>query len=363
MQTLGLLLLIISCITVGWFGQMYWQIHQDSFQNPLTDLAFTQPEQPLRRYNLKNIHTIPTIAEPIEVLETLETDLNYTRYLVSFATHPAPATMSAVLTVPTTVQPDDPTIVMLRGYVPPSIYEPGVGTQNAARYYAENGYVSIAPDFLGYGQSDPEPEDTWLGRFIKPVQIMDLLASLEEYGVSGVELPPTSNVILWGHSNGGQIALATLAGLRKSIPTTLWAPVTAPFPYSILYFGDELEDEGKSQRAWISLLERNYDVTEFSLTKNLNLLTGPIRIHHGTSDDAALVWWTREFAQKVATENNRRVDVATNQATATEASELAPEEILPAIDLTVYEYPGADHNLQPSWSTVVERDLAWFETL
>ncbi len=43
-----------------------------------------------------------------------------------------------------------PIILMLRGYVDQEIYETGIGTKNAANYFSANGYITVAPDFLGY---------------------------------------------------------------------------------------------------------------------------------------------------------------------------------------------------------------------
>ena len=151
----------------------------------------------------------------------------------------------------------------------------------------------------------------------------------------------TKRLGIWAHSNGGQIALTTLEILNQPIPTSLWAPVTAPFPYSLLFFSDENEDEGKATRKWIAQFEQDYDVYEFSLTQHLDLLQGELQLHHGTLDEAALKSWSDEFVAKVKTENKSR---QANQQ----------------IKINYFSYPGADHNLQPGWNTAIQRDIEFF---
>jgi dienelactone hydrolase len=233
-----------------------------------------------------------------------------------------------------------PVIVLVRGYVPPASYQLGVGTKNAAAVFAKAGYVTFAPDFFGYGQSDPEESDQWLARFQKPIEVLDLLKAIEQNQSerdqsAGIPRLDSDRIGIWAHSNGGQIALTTLEISQGSWPTTLWAPVTAPFPYSILYFSDEDEDEGRASRAQIAQFELNHSAFDYSLTQFLTQLHGPLQIHHGSNDDSALQSWSTDFVKKLKMVN-------------------------PSIDLTYYRYPGADHNLQPNWATAIQRDLDFF---
>ena len=128
--------------------------------------------------------------------------------------------------------------------------------------------------------------------------------------------------------------------MGQPIPTTLWAPVTAPFPYSVLYFSDEEEDEGKASRANVALFEKNYNSADFSLTQHLDLLKGPLQIHQGLADEAVPYLWNREFRDKIVKENKSRSE---NK-----------------IQLNYFEYPGTDHNLKPSWDSAMTRDLEFF---
>ena len=84
-------------------------------------------------------------------------------------------------------------------------------------------------------------QDVFEERFQTYTTAMNLLAGIEKWERAG-------KIGIWGHSNGGQIALTVLEISQKEYPTVLWAPVSKPFPYSILYYTDEAEDRGKALR-------------------------------------------------------------------------------------------------------------------
>ncbi len=353
---------------VGWFLGGYFGLPKflSQKQNLKTsvknDQSVTTVDYSLLQYGIEALATYPYQVSQLQLDEaSLETD-NYSTHLFTYQT--LDKVMGGQTHLPTTEAPEDgyPVIIMLRGYVPAETYSSGVGTRAAAEVFAENGYVTLAPDFFGFGQSDPETENSWETRFQKPINVIELIKSVREFQQlqldDGAVNLDTDRLALWGHSNGGQIALTTLEILQEPIPTSLWAPVTAPFPYSILFFSDELEDEGKEMRQWLSIFEKNYDVFLFSLTQHLNRLTGFIQLHQGTADQAVPIAWNDEFADKIELENNRRSDLRQAIAESTQAAEL--EQPLPSIELTYYRYPGADHNLRPSWQTVINRDLEFF---
>lgn len=381
---IGLILFFI-CFGIGYGTGAYYGFPELSFlSEEQTTLApiigKREPVLPLNDYKIEALANQSFAAESIirTIKEIGEGD-GYTSYLISYQTQGK--LMTGQLNVPTVEKPVGgfPVIVMLRGYVPENIYQTGVGTRNSAAVYAKNGFVTIAPDFLGFGESDEDYEDTWKSRFIKPVQIAQLFETIKEQPTIGLDA--TKQVTLnpdkmgmWAHSNGGQIALTTLEITGKQIPTTLWAPVTAPFPYSILFFSDELEDEGQQQRAWIGLFEKDYDATDFSLSKHLDLLPATsIQLHHGTADDAALISWSDEFVQKIDFENERRelaiAEVEEKIAASEDAREqeklreflLELETFSGQINLIYHRYPGANHNLQPNWNEVVAKDVEFFK--
>jgi len=223
-------------------------------------------------------------------------------------------------------------IIMARGYVDKEIYKTGVGTHNAAKYYAERGYVTYAPDFSGYGESDPEDANALGARLVKPVEILDLIASV----------PQDKPIFLWGHSNGGQIMLSVAEILGRVEPrgrtprvlgVTLWAPVSKPFPYNILYYTDEASDSGKWLRGQVAEFEKDYDVFNYSIDKYLDWIELPVQLHQGTADEAVPKKWSDELVKNLKEKEK---------------------------DVKYYIYFGADHNMRPAWDQVVARDVEFF---
>lgn len=230
-----------------------------------------------------------------------------------------------------------PVIVMARGYVDKEIYKTGVGTHNAATVYAKSGYITLAPDFSGYGESDPEDENALGARLVKPVEILDLLASL-----GSLPQADLSRVYLWGHSNGGQIMLSVAEILGMMEPrgrtprvrgVTLWAPVSKPFPYNILYYSDEASDSGKWLRGEVAEFEKDYDVFQYSIDRSIDGIQIPVQIHQGSADEAVPKKWSDELVKNLREKEK---------------------------DVTYYIYPGVDHNMKPDWDRVVARDLDFF---
>ncbi len=298
-------------------------------------------EGPYEKYSFERLVTREDKVSVIELGEEIATTPEYTSYV--FYYYSEGRRISGQLNLPNLSRLMG-AVVMARGYVEKDAYTTGTGTRNAAAVYAKNGYITLAPDFSGYGESETEDENALGARLVKPVEVLDLIASL-----SSLPQIDLTRVYLWGHSNGGQITISLSEVLgeraRRGIANqnramirgaTLWAPVTKPFPYNILYYTDEADDQGKWLRSEIAKFEAEYDVFKYSIDKYLDWIDIPLVIHQGTVDDAVPVTWSREFVKR-----------------------LEEKEKLHAY----YEYPGADHNMRPDWNTVVLRDLDFFNKL
>jgi pimeloyl-ACP methyl ester carboxylesterase len=233
-----------------------------------------------------------------------------------------------------------PVVVMARGYVDKEIYKTGIGTHNSAMVYAKNGFITLAPDFSGYGDSDPEDSNALGARLTKPVEILDLIASIRASHDTSLQTSE-SPIYLWGHSNGGQIMLSVAEILGKGISekvrgVTLWAPVSKPFPYNILYYTDDATDSGKWLRGQVSEFERDYDVFNYSVDRYLDWINIPVQLHQGSNDEAVPKIWSDQLADRLKVLGK---------------------------SVNYYVYPGADHNMRSAWDVVVSRDVEWFNQL
>lgn len=294
------------------------QFPRQKLISPLSGKILPTPK-PLEHYSiesLKNEH-LPG--------GTFSIDLSSNMFLLSLKD----STLSGLINIPKINKPKG-LIILLRGYVDREIYQPGMGTKRIGEYLVENGFVTLAPDFLGYGKSSMPSNLPLEERFQTYTTVLSLINSLS----SLPENLRTDNIGLFGHSNGGHIALAALEISGKSIPTVLWAPVSKPFPYSILAYTDEFEDKGKALRKLIADFENDYDITKYSIDGYFDWITAPLEIHQGLADEEVPFWWSDELVQ-ILKEKNKEV--------------------------AYFKYPGQDHNFNGgSWETLAARTFNFY---
>lgn len=294
-------------------------------------------EKPLEKYAYPNLKKTSFAAKSIVLGKSLEESKDYISQMFYFKLNES--RISGLLNVP---KEDGvyPVLILIRGFVDSKIYSTGIGTKRGGEYFAKNGFITLAPDFLGYGESDQESISSIESRFQTHASILSLLSSLEnlnsglDASYSGKIRADISKTGIWGHSNGGQIALSVLEITGKNYPTVLWAPVSKPFPYSILYFTDEFEDHGKALRKVIADFEKDYDIEKYSPSNYYSWINAPIQIHQGTVDDAVPLKWSDNLVKDLKKLNK---------------------------EIEYFTYPGADHNLMPSWNTAIERSLSFFK--
>ena len=323
----GMVLLIVSLGIIGWL----WSGRGKQLPlTPLSNLPFK--EKPLEKYTIERLAERKYTASPIVFGEAIATTPAFHVLPFSYLSDGRKVTgLAHIPNIPLTEKL--PVVVQFRGFVDPAIYEQGVGTKHSAEVYAKNGFVSLSPDFIGYGGSDKGSENVFEDRFETYTTALNLLASIPT-----ISFIDPSQVFLWGHSNGGQIALTvlTILGERGEVyPTTLWAPVTKRFPYSILFYTDEFDDYGKALRKELALFEKDYDTDQYAFSNYVSRITAPLQLHQGSSDIEVPLVWSDEFVDALKKEGK---------------------------SIRYYTYPGADHNLNTGWNSVVSRDIEFFKS-
>ncbi len=123
----------------------------------------------------------------------------YTRYLISYPSDGLRIT--GILQIPAGQGPF-PVIVMNHGFAARSDYTSGDGTDRAAAYLVERGYITIASDFRTWGGSDISPSFFHTGLV---TDVLNLIASLPSIPQADV-----SRIGMWGHSMGGGITTKIL---------------------------------------------------------------------------------------------------------------------------------------------------------
>lgn len=332
--------LFVIVIILAFFGTYFFLNRNQPVLSPLGKII---PEpKPLLVYTFNNLKKTKFIESPIKFGDVANHgDLYFSQifyFMVPEKTGQKPSLkVSGLGNFPT--QPGTyPLIVMLRGFVPGDSYKPGAGTQPVAQVFARKGFITLAPDFLDFGKSASGSADPFEDRFQTYTTVLTLLASLKNINqtlkTTGYQID-LSRIGIWGHSNGGHIALATLEISGVNYPTVLWAPVSKSFPYSILYYTDEADDQGKSLRKLLARFEQKYNTDQFSPTNYFSWIKAPLEIHQGTSDQEVPVWWSDNLVKILKKDK---------------------------ISVEYFTYFGADHNLLPdAWSQAVLRSVDFYK--
>ena len=297
----------------------------------------TSQEKKLAQYSYTALQKTSFPGSQIIIDKVTKDDINFTSYI--FYYYAKGKKVSGLMNVPKK-SGNYPVIIMIRGFVDPSIYQPGVGTSHGGEVLAQNGFITLAPDFLGYGSSDKPSPDAMEDRFLTYVSVLELISSTKNLNTALGNKSLTArfdnmHLGIWGHSNGGQIALSVLEISGKDYPTVLWAPVSKPFPYSILYYTDDIPDHGKALRKVVFDFEKDYDSEKYSPTNYFDWIKAQMQIHQGGADQEVPQKWSDAL---VATLKEKEGDVE------------------------YFTYPGEDHNFdQGSWDLVMQRTMAFYK--
>ena len=311
-------------ISLGWWGSDNYK----NFLNPDTSLPSWSKPRPLEKYTIEN--QLKTDVKSVKI--SIEDNIFNFEFdpTLEYKKTNGLKKVSGLINIPESNQ-NSPIVILIRGYVDQSIYQTGMGTKRVGEYLKEFGYITLAPDFLGYGGSDSESGNIFESRFQTYTTTLTLIKSINKENFPQWD---EENIFIWAHSNGGQIALTTLEITGEDYPTVLWAPVTENFPYSILFYTNESEDKGKYIRKELAKFESEYDVDKYSLTNYLERINAPIQYHYGTNDDAIPSEWRDRFIKSMKSLDK---------------------------DIINYNHSGADHNMNPLWSEVILKTFQFFE--
>lgn len=312
-------------------------------ENVLSPIGKKILEKPLDKYTFETLKKTNFEESQITIGKKLKDGEGFESYIFYYTLKdekslPRQRRVSGMLNLPKK-EGTFPVIVMYRGYVDREKYTIGEGTRHSSEVFAQNGFITLAPDFLGYGESDNPSSDSFEERFQTYTTAITLLNSVKNLN-NGL-LPISENIKadpekigIWGHSNGGQISLSVLEITGRRYPTVLWAPVSKPFPYSILYFTDESSDHGKILRKVLANFEKDYDVEKYSLTNYLSWINAPLQINQGTDDEEVPLRWSDQLNEEL-----KKADK----------------------NVTYYTYSGENHNFNNGlWPLAIQRAISFY---
>jgi uncharacterized protein len=275
----------------------------------------------------------------IEIKATLTNGTNYSRYLASYLSEGL--TINGLLTIPMGEAPPGgwPAIVFNHGYIPPKEYRT---TEKYVAYvdgFARNGYVVFKIDYRGHGESEGEAA----GGYGSPSYTIDALnafTSLQQY--PGIN----SNAVgMWGHSMGGQVTLRSMVVNPNIKAGVIWAGVVAPYSDLLNKWRrgntTAVPTQFNRPNSWRQEFINHYGTPESnpafweSISPNsyLSQISGPIELHHATTDETVPVEFSQTLTQQIKAAGKT---------------------------VNLYLYENDDHNLSQHFSQAMSRSLAFF---
>src|SRR6185369_10933524 len=135
-------------------------------------------EKPFEKYTINELGARAFTRGSIVLDQATATTSAYTVYGFHFVSDGLKVSGVAHIPNDASESRKKPVIVQFRGYVDREKYFAGEGTQRSAEVFAQNGFISLAPDFLGYGDSDMPSKDVFEERFQTYTTALNMLASV-----------------------------------------------------------------------------------------------------------------------------------------------------------------------------------------
>lgn len=295
----------------------------------------TPTPNPLAGYTIEGLRAQDYPGGTIRERWVITTTATYTRYYIDYPSYDPsvdseePLTITGVMHVPHGEGPF-PVVILNHGYIPPSRYWSGADTWRAADYLARRGYLTIAPDFRGWGESDSGDNFFRSGLVIDVLNLISSLPSLPQVD--------PERVGMWGHSMGGGVttkAITVAPGIKAAV---LYAPVSADDTVVMGRWG-RFTGGGSAddplRRAYREAVRDRSFLQQTSPIFYFDFVTAPVQIHQGTADTTTPPRWSEAIRDALQAAGK---------------------------DAEYFAYPGQGHAFQgESWTLFMERVVAFFD--
>jgi uncharacterized protein len=252
----------------------------------------------------------------IKIEETLAHNNSYTSYIFSYPSDNLK--IYGMMNVPEGNGPF-PVIVLNHGYFSPSSFSSGDGTRTMADILATKGYITVASDYRGHGQSEDEKQGSRGHRPEFAIDVLNLIASIKS-----IKKADPNRIGMWGHSMGGEVSLRTAEVTDKVKAIVLWAPTSANASDNANFYG------GRH-----SANTNNPELDGVSPINYLKYISAPISLHQGLVDVEVKPEWSKELNDALKKQGKQ---------------------------IQYFEYPGQDHNFRNlGWDEISSRTLAFYD--
>jgi uncharacterized protein len=219
----------------------------------------------------------------IEIVEVMEEMPSFTRYL--FAYQSDGLTITGMLNRPAGTGPF-PVVILNHGYYPLDVYQTGNGTKLAADYLAQQGFLTLSPDFRSHAGSDDAPNWFRAGHVIDVLNLIPQARRLPD--------AQPGKVGMWGHSNGGAITAKAMVISDQIAAAVIYAPASSNIVEDYWFRVERAEMRGAQIDPidWPVRPEQAPDLyTRLSPLPYLDYTSGPVLIHYGTADEVVPLKW------------------------------------------------------------------------
>lgn len=275
----------------------------------------------------------------IVIEDVLDPGVNYSRYYVSY--YSEGLKIYALMTIPQGERPAAgwPVVIFNHGYIPPDVYRT---TERYVAYVdriARSGYIVFRSDYRGHDRSEGVAGGAY-SRSDYTVDVLNAVASMKRHP----DADP-NRIGMWGHSMGGYITLRSMVITGDIKAGVIWAGVVAS--YSDLLYNwrrgpTASPDSSPRPGSWRMTFVEQYGSPEenpefwdsISANSYLNDVSGPIQLHHGTSDTDVPVAFSEDLFFQML-----------------DAGQY----------VELYKYDGDNHNISNYFSTAMQRTIEFFD--
>lgn len=345
MRKVVLLLIVIAGVFAAikaygfWEGDSFKKTAEMIVENINEESGLSDLDERINPLSIEALRSGKYEGSDIVIEQTLDPGSNYDRYLTSYQSDGNK--IYALLTVPNGPKPDGgwPVIVFNHGFIQPVEYRT---TERYLAYtdaFSRNEYIVFKSDYRGHGDSEGEARGGY-GSNDYTIDVLNAVSSIKKYR----DTDP-NRIGMWGHSMGGFITLRSMVTRSDIRAGSIWGGVVASYPDLLQRWRRNRPTPPSTSglsRGWRQLLVQTYGDpssnpqfwNSISANSYLKDISGPVQIHHGTSDASVPV----EFSEKLETQ----LKDAGKQ-------------------VELYTYEGDDHNISGNLGLALQRSVDFFD--
>jgi dipeptidyl aminopeptidase/acylaminoacyl peptidase len=310
--------------------------------HPALQMNVTPVQTNLNPLTIQSMKAKSYPGSDVIVEQTLSPGNNYSRYIVSFMSDGLKE--YAYLTIPKTRKPTQgfPVIIFNHGYQVPELYTPDGNYIAYMDALAKSGYIIFKPDYRGNGKSEGSPTSS----YFSPDYITDDMNAISS--VKKMPIVDSKTIGVWGHSMGGMISLKVTEISKDVKAVVIWGGVVGSYNDIIYNWQDKVSYKPVAEDLMLRY-------------KNLSSLEGI----YGTPVTNPTFWNSVDpisYLKDIKAPIQIDVGLADNQVPPSFSKGLYTKLKADGKVVEYYEYPGANHDINQSFTLAMKRTIDFFNS-